>query len=90
MTNVTSIRIADDLVSHLDGLAKQMNRTKSWVINEALREYVSKDELKRKRWQETEEALAAIEDGDEYEEQDVHAWLDSWGSENELPAPNKS
>ena len=89
MANVTSIRIADDLVDALESKAKELDRSKGWVMNEALREFFAREKLKQKRWKETDEALLAIESGDEYDENEVNEWLDSWGREKELYRPER-
>lgn len=40
--------------------------------------------------EQTLQALASIEKGHVVPANIVHAWLESWGSENELPAPTVS
>ncbi len=90
MANVTSVRIEEPLAERLAELANALSRPKGWVINQALREYIERDTLKKQRWRETETALAAIEAGDVYTEEAVHDWMDSWFSEEEKPAPHQS
>lgn len=90
MANVTSVRIEEPLSKRLAELANSISRSKAWVINQALREYIERDTLKKQRWRETETALAAIESGDIYEAAAVHDWMDSWFSEAEKPVPHRS
>lgn len=87
--SVTSIRIEDEIEPVLEAAAKDMRRSKGWIINEALREYLQNRELEKQRWQETLEALEDIRMGRVVDGDKVHAWLKSWGTENELPPPKK-
>jgi predicted transcriptional regulator len=77
----------DDLMERLDATAARLRRSKGWVINDAVREYLEREELQQRRDQETREALAELEAGSLVDGDDVLAWLDSWGSDNELEPP---
>lgn len=88
MPNVTSVRLEGDLKERLETLSETLKRPKGWVINEALREYLDREQLKRQRWSETEEALQAIETGDVCDAEEVHQWMDSWFTDNEQTPPN--
>ncbi|WP_295880404.1 CopG family ribbon-helix-helix protein [uncultured Thiohalocapsa sp.] len=84
---MTSVRMPDDLMERLDATAARLRRSKGWVINDAVREYLEREELQQHRDQETREALAELEAGSLVDGDDVLAWLDSWGSDNELEPP---
>jgi predicted transcriptional regulator len=84
---VTSVRIADDLVDGLEAIATEKDRPKAWVLNQALREYLDRQKIEKQRWLDTEAALADLERGAVVDAEEVHTWMDSWGSENELPKP---
>lgn len=84
---VTSIRLQQDLEELLDQAANRMSRSKNWLINQAIREYLVRDELAQQRWQETVAALKSASEGETVPAEKVHAWLESWGSDNELPPP---
>jgi RHH-type rel operon transcriptional repressor/antitoxin RelB len=43
MSKVTSIRIDDDVSAKLDQLAASTDRTKTWLIDQALRRYVEEE-----------------------------------------------
>lgn len=83
----TSVRLDDELQDRLARLAERMRRTRGWIINEALEEYVSREELQEERYQQSLEALREAEAGDVIEGDEVIAWIESWGTENELPPP---
>jgi predicted transcriptional regulator len=85
--SVTSIRLQSDLEDSLDQLATKLSRSKNWVINEALKFYIFAQQQEEQRWKETLVALASVQSGQVVESDKVHAWLDSWGTDNELPAP---
>lgn len=86
---ITSVRIEDDLEKSLKLLINQLQRSKGWVINEALREYIAHKLLDEKRWQDTLEALEDIRMGRVVDGSKVHAWLDSWGSDKKKASPKK-
>ncbi|MBF0186612.1 MAG: ribbon-helix-helix protein, CopG family [Magnetococcales bacterium] len=84
---VTSFRLQNDLAEILDQKAKELDRSKAWIINEALRAYFQQQNLEKERWLETMDALDSIKDGDLIEGDKVDDWLQSWGSEDEKAPP---
>ncbi len=87
--SITSVRIEDDLEKVLEKVAHDVRRSKGWLINEALREYLCNFEQEKQRWQDTLEALEDIRMGRVVDGNKVHAWLESWGTGNELSIPIK-
>lgn len=85
--SITSVRIEDELEQALDAVAQDMRRPKGWIINEALREYIRHREKEKQCWQDTLEALEDIRMGRVVDGDKVHAWLESWGTDDELPTP---
>ena len=85
---VTSIRLQPELERPLSEIASKLNRSKNWVLNQALREYVARCELDDKRWQDTLEALESVQEGRVVDGEAVHAWLASWGTGDELSPPH--
>jgi len=86
---ITSIRLQPDLEHSLEVTAEELHRSKNWIINEALREYLFGQTLEAKRWQETLEALDSMKAGKVVDSEDVHKWLESWGKENESAPPRQ-
>ena len=84
---VTSVRIKDDLNESLKKLAEKKQRSKSWLINEAVAEYLVKDKVNSQKWQDTLEGLESIRKGDVIDGEEVFAWMRSWGTDNELDPP---
>ncbi|OEU64205.1 MAG: transcriptional regulator [Desulfobacterales bacterium S5133MH16] len=84
---ITSIRLQSDIEPNLEKLATKLHRSKNWLINQAIREYIEKDQIESKRWEETLLALESVKNGKEIPEEKVDIWLQSWGTKNEEQAP---
>jgi predicted transcriptional regulator len=69
------------LLDEIDSIAVELERPRDWVIQDALREYVSRHRLELDRWRETQEAINAAERGGVVPAEEVFAWLDTWGRE---------
>jgi len=74
-TPVVTVRLEPDLRGRLDRLAKAQRRSRSYVANEAIREYVRVNE-----WQilETQKALAEADRGEFASPKDVRRVLNKW------------
>jgi len=79
-----TIRLTPELNRQVAKIAKALNRPKSWVIEQAIKEFVAVQE-----WH-----LAAIEEGVRDADarrvvphDEVAAWVRSWGKPDELPKP---
>ena len=84
---VTSVRLQPDVESPLEELSKRLDRSKNYLINQAIREFVARQSVEDARWEETLQALGSIQSGKSIPEGEVNAWLESWGTEGELTAP---
>lgn len=85
--SVTSIRLQNDLEAPLEQLADKLSRSKNWIINDAIKSYIRTQQQEEQRWKDTLSALTSVQDGQVVEGDKVHTWLDSWGTDDELPAP---
>lgn len=83
-TTQFSMRISDDLKKSLETISKISHRSQSQIANKAIAEYVEKNEWKLKAIQ---EAKKEADKGVFVSQEAIFDWLDSWGSENELQAP---
>jgi predicted transcriptional regulator len=84
----TTIRCDKEILQQLDSLAEARNRSRTWVINQALSEYVAREEKREqfkrhilKSWQQYEETGLHVTDDE------LVAYLQTWGSENEAEMP---
>jgi len=78
--SITSVRLSDEIEKPLDFLAKKLDRSKNYLINQAIKEFLAKQSLEDSRWQDTLEALESIKAGKSIDEEDVNSWLNSWGT----------
>lgn len=85
--SVTTVRLQPELEESLGVMAEKLHRSKSWLINQALREFFQRQELEQSRWQETLQAMESVAQGKAVSAEAVNTWLQSWGSANELPPP---
>ncbi|MGB5281906.1 MAG: ribbon-helix-helix protein, CopG family [Arenicellales bacterium] len=85
--SITSVRIPDDIEKPLESLSKKLDRSKSYLINQAIKEFIARQSLEDSRWQDTLEALESIKAGKSIDEEDVNAWLNSWGTNDRKSAP---
>ncbi len=85
--SVTTVRLQPEVEEGLEAIADKLHRTKSWLINQALREFIERQHLEQSRWQETVQAMESVAQGKVVSGEAVQAWLHSWGSSDELPSP---
>lgn len=85
--SVTSIRLADDLDKPLESLANKLDRSKNYLINQAIKEFLARQSLEESRWGETLEALESIKAGESLKEGDVNSWLNTWGTDKRKEPP---
>lgn len=83
-----SIKLDEELKERLQRLAEQHQRSSHWMMREAIRSYVEREEA-RDRF--TQEALVAWqayrETGLHLSAGEVNEWLDRWGSDDESEIP---
>ena len=84
---VTSIRLKAEIEAPLENLSKKLDRSKNYLINRAIKEFLDRELIDNLRWDETLEALDSVKEGKLIDEKQVNNWLQSWGSENELNPP---
>ena len=83
---VTSIRLNTDVEAPLEQLAQKLDRSKNYIVNQAIREFVRRQAMEEARWADTLEALNSVKEGQLVDEKEVSAWLQSWGdSESKTP-----
>mgnify|MGYP000639527267 FL=1 len=84
----TSLKIDDVLKGRVQHLAGQRRRSPHWIMLEAIRQYVEREEARESLKQ---EALASWstyqETGRHLTGQEVRTWLSTWGTEDEKAAP---
>ena len=86
---VTSIRLNSEVEGPLEQLAKKLDRSKNYIINQAVKEFISRQAMEDARWKDTLQALESAKDGRLIDEREVTAWLESWGSKDEKEPPHR-
>lgn len=86
--SITSVRLQAEVETPLEVLAKRLDRSKNYLINQAVKEYLERQSVEEERWRETLTAIESVKKGKRVEEAKVTAWLESWGQENELEPPS--
>ena len=83
-TAPVSVRLEPELHTQVAAIAAALDRPKSWVIEQAVRDFVAVQE-----WQlaAIDEGIKAADAGHVVAHEDVVAWVESWGQADELPMP---
>jgi len=84
---VTSVRMPDELMQQLDKMAEKLRRSKGWIINDVVKEYIEHAEKEAKMLEETFEGLEDLKAGRVVEGQAVMEWIESWGAPDEKEPP---
>ena len=85
--SVTIVRLQAEVEQHLEAIACRLHRSKGWVINQALSDYIERQQLEQARWQQTLEAMESAAQGKVVDAGEVHDWLAGWGAEHVRDAP---
>ena len=84
----TSIKLDPDMKDRVQRVAESMRRTPHWVMKEAVEKYIT-DAERREAWE--RDSLEALKELDEtglhVTGEEVMVWLESWGTDDEKPAP---
>lgn len=83
-TTPFSLRLDTELKAQLDVEAQELDRSASYVATKAIRAYLQAREYKRKA---IDEAIEQADKGVFVSQEKVHAWMESWGTDSELPQP---
>lgn len=83
-TKVLTAHVPLPLAKKVDQLATRLERSRGWIIKQALSAWVDQEEERRRL---TLEALADVGAGHVIGHQAVQAWADSLDTKKPLPAP---
>ena len=84
MTRTLTVRLDEQTLANLDRLAHSTQRSKAFLAGHAIAEFVS-----NQLWQVAalEEAREQVRAGQVVSSDEVLQWLDTWGTDHELPPP---
>ncbi len=85
--SITSVRFPSEIDHALTDAAQKLQRSKSWLINQALKEFFEREKMLQNRWDDTAEAMESVAAGRVISGDAMHQWLQSWGSSDELAPP---
>ena len=84
----TSVKLDDDLKNRIQHLAEVRDRSPHWIMREAIREFVVREEAKESFKQEAMASWKAYQEtGRHLTGQEVRSWLNTWGTEKETEIP---
>jgi predicted transcriptional regulator len=83
-TKVLTAHVPLPLAEKVDQLAARLERSRAWIIKQALSAWVEQEEERR---QMTLDALADVDAGHVIDHQAVQAWAAGLDTDNPLPAP---
>jgi predicted transcriptional regulator len=86
-TKVLTAHIPLSLAEKVDQMAARLDRSRGWIVKQALATWIEQEEERR---QFTLEALADVDAGRVVDHQVVQEWADSLGTATLLPAPRWS
>lgn len=84
----TSLKIDDTLKGRVQHLASKLRRSPHWIMLEAIQQYVEREEARERFKQEALASWAAYQEtGRHLSGQEVRTWLNTWGTDDDRPAP---
>ena len=69
---VVTAKLPDDLVSRMDEIADRIDRSKSWIVRQALSEWLAEEQ---RRYELTLEALKSVDEGRTYTQEEVEEYF---------------
>ncbi|HWU68789.1 MAG TPA: ribbon-helix-helix protein, CopG family, partial [Stenotrophobium sp.] len=72
--SVTTVRLQPEVEERLNTMAGKLRRSKSWLINQALSEFIERQALEQSRWQDTLKAMESVAQGKVVSGEAVHTW----------------
>ncbi|HZK90215.1 MAG TPA: CopG family ribbon-helix-helix protein [Stellaceae bacterium] len=79
-----SVRLDQELDARLSSVAENLHRPRSWVVEQAIKEFL---DLQAWHLAAIEEGIRDADAGRLVSHEDVVAWVESWGTSNELSMP---
>lgn len=83
-TRVLTAHVPIPMVNKVDKLAGQLERSRGWIMKQALADWIAQEEERNRL---TYEALADVDAGRVADHQAVQAWADSLSTDKPLPTP---
>jgi predicted transcriptional regulator len=85
ITKVLTAHVPIPLVDKVDQIAARMERSRGWIVKQALSAWVDQEEMRHRM---TLEAMVDVEAEQVIDHHLVQAWADSLGTDQPLPTPH--
>ncbi len=84
----TSVKLDDELKNRIQRLAGIRKRSSHWIMREAIKDYVNREEARESFKQEAQASWTAYQEtGRHLTGKEVRNWLNSWGTDKEKEVP---
>lgn len=84
----TSVKLDDELKKRIQHLADLRHRSAHWIMREAIRDYVEREEARESFKQESLASWTAYQEtGQHLTGQEARDWLNTWGTDKETEVP---
>jgi predicted transcriptional regulator len=84
----TSVKLDDVLKKRIQHLADVRHRSAHWIMREAIRDYVEREEARESFKQESLASWTAYQEtGQHLTGQEARDWLNTWGTDKETEVP---
>jgi predicted transcriptional regulator len=83
-TKVLTAHIPLPLADKVDQMATRLDRSRGWIMKQALSDWITQEEARDRL---TQEALADVNVGHVIDHQAIQAWADSLSTPQPLPLP---
>ncbi|WP_416740669.1 CopG family ribbon-helix-helix protein [Pseudomonas sp. NFX71] len=83
-TKVLTAHVPLELADKVDHMAAKMERSRGWIVKQALADWVDHEEARSRL---TREAMADVDAGRVIDHQSVQAWAESLDTDKPLPVP---
>jgi predicted transcriptional regulator len=88
MTSSKAVKLDEATYDRLKALAQSRDRTPHWLMKQAIRQFLEREEEAEHIRNESLERWKRFEaNGEAVTHQTVETWLESWGTDSEDPCP---
>jgi predicted transcriptional regulator len=84
-TKVVTAHVPLELAAKVDVIAKRRDRSRGWILKQALSLWVEQEEQRHRL---TLEALADVDAGKTLDQEEVEKWVESLDTDKPLPIPS--
>lgn len=83
-TRVLTTHIPQEMAAQIDQMAEKLERSKSWIVKQALTSWIEQESLRERL---TREALADVDTGNLIHHETIEAWAMSLNTQEQKPSP---